>query len=120
MLRAEDVETQAAAIKALGALGAPEGLGAVLPFSEDPSWVLRAQAAKAIGILAGPGGIPRLLDLMGDPAFPVRRNAAYALARLGPAGEAALDWVAQDPTADPFARDLATERLQWLGPGGRP
>lgn len=118
MLAMPGLEVQTAAIKALGALGIEQGLPAVLPFAEDPSWVLRAQATKAIGALAGPGGIPRLLDLLCDPVFDVRRNAAYALYHLGPSGTAALEWVAGDASADPFARDLALERLQWLTPGG--
>lgn len=114
MLAIEDVDVQAVALKALGALGLPDALPSVLPFAGSESWVLRGQAAKAIGTLAGPSGIPRLLDLLCDPAFEVRRNAAYALAHMGPAGAEALEWVAGDPGADAFARDLAKERLQWL------
>jgi HEAT repeat protein len=116
MLETGETELQAASLKALGAIGMPESLPAVMPFSDHPDWVLRAQAAKAIGILAGPGAIPRLLDLICDPVFDVRRNAAHALLRVGASGIEALHWLAQDPAADPFARDLALERLQWEGP----
>jgi HEAT repeat protein len=114
MLTRPNLEVQAAALKALGAIGDPQALPDVFPFGRDPSWILRAQAAKTIGSLAGPGAIPLLLELLGDPVFDVRRNAAQAMASLGPAGREALAWVAQDPGADPFARDLALERLQWL------
>lgn len=117
MLASGPHEVQVAAIKALGALGEPSALAAVAPFAKAESWILRAQAAKAIGILGGPGGIPSLLELMGDPVFDVRRNAAYALAHMGAAGVEALAWVADDPSSDPFARDLALERLQWVGAG---
>ena len=120
MLDAADTEVEAAAIKALGSLGMPEVLPFVMPATLHPSWIIRAQAAKAIGILAGPGGVPRLLDLICDPVFEVRRNAALALSHLGAAGVEALRFLAEDAGADAFARDLAIERLQWVGPEGQP
>lgn len=116
LLEADSTEVAAAGLKALGALGSPEVLPHVLPLASHPSWIIRAQAAKAIGILAGPGGLPILLSLICDPRFEVRRNAAQALFRLGPAGVEALRVVAEDAHEDPFARDLARERLQWLDP----
>jgi HEAT repeat protein len=115
MLAVPDIELQAASLKALGALGMPQALSAVMAFADHPAWVLRAQAAKAIGVLAGPGAVPRLLELICDPVFDVRRNAAQALWKLGSAGVEALRWIALDASADPFARDLALERLQWEG-----
>lgn len=118
LLEADSTEVAAAGLKALGALGSPEVLPQVLPLAAHPSWIIRAQAAKAIGILAGPGGLPILLQLICDPRFEVRRNAAQALFRLGPAGVETLRVVADDPHEDPFARDLARERLQWLDPMG--
>ena len=120
MLAVEDTDLKAAAIKALGALGSPEALPHVLPATFNDSWVIRAQAAKAVGVLAGPSGVPRLLDLICDPVFEVRRNAALALSHLGPSGVEALRFLAEDPGADGFARDLALERLQWLEPEGAP
>ena len=119
MLKGDDPEVQAAALKALGALGNPESLSSVLPFGHHPSWVLRAQAAKAVGNLTGPAGLPFLLDLLCDAVFEVRRNAAQALLQHGSGGREALRWVSLDACADPFARDLALERLQWL-PERRP
>ena len=114
MLDSENIDLEAAAIKALGALGMPESLPYVVDRTTHESWVIRAQAAKAIGILAGPGGVSRLLELICDPVFEVRRNAALALSHLGPSGIEALRFLAEDPTADAFARDLAHERLQWV------
>ena len=116
LLDVADTDVEAAAIKALGALGNPESLPFVMPATHHPSWVIRAQAAKAVGILAGPNGVPRLLELICDPVFEVRRNAALALSHLGSAGVEALRFLAEDPGADPFARDLAIERLQWIRP----
>jgi HEAT repeat protein len=118
MLDVRDLDVEAAAIKALGSLGHPEALPFVMPATRHPSWFIRGQAAKAVGVLAGPSGIPRLLDLICDPVFEVRRNAALALSHLGPAGVEALRYLAEDPDADPFARDLAIERLQWIRPMG--
>ena len=119
MLRTGNPERQTAALKALGAIGNPEALPSVVPFARSEYWVHRGQAARAIGALAGTSAIPLLLHLLADPVFNVRRKAAKALAQLGPAGREALLWVAQDRTADPFARDLARERLHWL-PEARP
>ena len=112
LLKLGSMEVQAAALKSLGAIGNPEALGAVLPFAGHASWALRAQAAKTIGALAGVGGLGILLDLMTDRVFEVRRNAAHALADVGPAGIQALQGLLDYPEADPFARDLARERLQ--------
>lgn len=118
MLDCNDLEVESAAIKALGALGSPEALPFVLPRVSHTSWVIRAQAAKAIGILAGPKAIPSLLELICDPRFEVRRNAALALSHLGAAGVQVLRHMVEDPAADPFARDLARERLQWVDTAG--
>jgi len=116
LLNTGNTEVAAAAIKALGALGSPDVLPFVMPLAKDASWIIRAQAAKAIGILAGLGGVPVLLELICDARFEVRRNAAQALFHLGPAGVEALRVVAEDENEDPFARDLARERLQWIEP----
>ena len=118
MLDLVDEDALAAALRALGALGMPDSLPFVLPFAGHRSWILRAQAAKAMGALAGPAGIPRLLDLICDPVFAVRRNAALALSEAGPAGLSALWYLSVDPSANPFARDLARECLQWIEPAG--
>ena len=119
MLSVEQIDVQAAVLKALGALGQPEALPQVQPFAHHTEWVLRAQAAKVLGILGGVGSVPDLLELLQDSVFDVRRNAAYALSQMSAAGMEALRWVAADPQADPFARDLAEERIQWAHVGGR-
>jgi hypothetical protein len=113
MLDAANPELRILAVKAVAALGYVEALPAVRPLVADGNWVLRSQAATALGILAGADAVPSLVELMADPVFEVRRHAAQALFRLGPAGAAALRGLAGDPRSDPFARDLALERLQW-------
>jgi hypothetical protein len=114
MLKLDDLELQCCAIKALAALGTAQCAAAVLPFAKHPSWILRAQAATAIGKLAGPLGTPVLLGLLCDGTFEVRRNAAHALVQCGPAGIEVLRKVARHDGKDPYARDLALERVQWL------
>lgn len=119
LLHSGTLEVQAAALKALGALGNPESFTDVLPLVEHEAWVLRGQAAKVLGILGGSEAIPHLARLMGDPVYDVRRNAAYALSQLGSNGIKALERIASDADGDPFARDLASERLQWAHVRGR-
>lgn len=113
MLQFSDPELRVLAVKAITAVAYPEALPAILPLVDDPNWVIRAQAALALGILAGAEAIPKLLGLMSDQVYDVRRLAALALSRLGATGTLALLELADDPEADPFARDLALERLQW-------
>lgn len=120
MLAFPDLEARLSALKALAAVGFPEAQPAVEPFIRDPEWVLRAHAALAIGVLAGSQAVPSLLDLMADPVFAVRRNAALSLSRLGAAGLQALGRLAEAADADPFARDLALDRLQWQSYQVRP
>lgn len=119
LLEHPDDEVKAAAMKALIALGDPEGFAATLAFAFHPNWVLRSQSARAIGILGGPESIPQLLQLLTDPVFEVRRNAAASLHQLGAPGLRALEALARDMGADRFARDLALERLEWAEHRGR-
>lgn len=114
-----DREVRIAALKAVAATGHPEALARLLPFarSEDP--LLRLHAAKALGALGGVGAGPALLELLADPVFDVRRAASQGLVDSGGGGVAALRWVVEDPAADPFARDMAVERLAWAQERGR-
>ena len=118
LLQASHVDVQASALKALSALADPRTLPFVEPLTQHPSWPVRAQAAKALGLIGGPDAIPILLQLTSDPVYEVRRNAAQGLADLGHAGTAALTWLAEDTTADRFARDIAMERLEWANERG--
>jgi len=80
-----------AAVEALGKIGTPEAVAAVLEALESPSWLLRATAAQALSeancrndnVLAA---LEKRLD---DPVNLVRANALLALRTLGktfPAG----------------------------------
>jgi hypothetical protein len=119
LLHSGPLDVQAAALKALGLLGNPESFTEVLPFAGREEWVLRGQVAKILGVLGGSEAIPHLTTLMRDPVYDVRRNAAYALSQLGTSGIQALEWMSMQENGDPFARDLASERLQWAHMRGR-
>jgi HEAT repeat protein len=80
-----------AAVEALGKIGTPEAVAAILEALESPSWLLRATAAQALSeancrndnVLAA---LEKRLD---DPVNLVRANALLALRTLGktfPAG----------------------------------
>lgn len=112
------VDIQASALKALAALADPLTYSKVEPLARHEAWQIRAQAAKALGLIGGPDAIPSLIALTSDPVYEVRRNAAQGLADLGHAGASALTWLAEDPTADRFARDIARERLEWADERG--
>ena len=118
LIQSPHVDIQASALKALAALADPLTYPAVAPLVRHESWPVRAQAAKAIGLIGGPEAIPNLLELTRDPVYEVRRNAAQGLADLGHAGTSALTWLAEDPGADRFARDIAQERLEWTDERG--
>lgn len=118
LLALPNLDLQASALKALAALADPTLYERVRPLALHEAWEIRAQAARALGVLGGPGAVPDLLRLTADKVFEVRRNAAQGLADLGHAGAAALGWLAEDPEADPFARDMARERLEWADERG--
>lgn len=113
------LDVQVAALKALTALGHPEALPAIRPFITASEPVLRIHAAAALGALGGLGAVPDLMGLLADPAYEVRRTASMALHQVGSGGLSALAWVADDAEADPFARDMARERLEWAELRGR-
>ncbi|HEY3401413.1 MAG TPA: HEAT repeat domain-containing protein [Geothrix sp.] len=118
LLDVPNVDLRASALKALIILADPTVYPKVLPFASNPAWAIRAQVARALGVLGGPDAVPNLLPLMADPVFEVRRNAAQSLVDLGHAGVSALTWLADDPSADRFARDMALERLEWANERG--
>ena len=119
LLDSPEPEVLCAAMRGLHALGDPQTYPAVLRFKDDGNPVLRMQAAQSLGVLGGPGAIPELLRLLADPAYDVRRHASHSLTNLGVPGVQALEAVAADPAADPFARDMARERLEWVEHRGR-
>jgi cyclophilin family peptidyl-prolyl cis-trans isomerase/HEAT repeat protein len=102
-----DPETAARAAEALGKLGGPEALAALLAAASGPSSA-RAAAATALFRNPGPESVERLRAISSDGALPppVARAALYALARkprpeAGPVLRAALSW--NDPESAAYA-----------------
>jgi len=118
LLEVPHLNLRVAVLKALIVLADPTVYPRVLPFASSPAWEIRAQAARALGVLGGPSAIPSLLSLMADQVYEVRRNAAQGLIDLGHAGISAMTWLAEDATADRFARDIALERMEWVDERG--
>lgn len=118
LLDVPDVDLRASVLKALIILADPAIYPRVLAFAASPAWEIRTQVARALGVLGGPSAVPDLMPLMADSVFEVRRNAAQSLVDLGHAGVSALTWLAEDPKADRFARDMARERLEWADERG--
>jgi hypothetical protein len=118
LLITRHVNLQVSVLKALIILADPGSYSRVLPYAKDPAWEIRIQAARALGVLGGTAAIHELLPMITDPVFDVRRSAAQSLLELGHAGREALVFVSEDPSADPFARDIARERLEWVDERG--
>jgi HEAT repeat protein len=119
LLESQDEEVIVAALKALGAIGNPEAFSAVAPRLKHPSIPVRIHAVRVLGPLGGPMAMGLLVEALADLTFEVRRTAAQSLAAIGAAGTSALEWVAKDENADPFARDMAQAQLEWVGQRGR-
>jgi HEAT repeat protein len=118
LLEVPSVDLRASVLKALIILADPAVYPKVRSFASSPAWEIRTQVARALGVLGGPSAVPDLLPLMADPVYEVRRNAAQSLVDLGHSGVSALTWLADDPAADRFARDIARERLEWADERG--
>jgi HEAT repeat protein len=107
----DDLRAQAAL--ALGRVGDPEDIPALLEASADESWPVRAQVANALGMIGDVATIPTLQKLTVDEEWWVRLNASRALANMGPVGEQALASILEGE--DRFARDRAAATLEERG-----
>lgn len=81
-LDSSSAPVRAAAIEALGALGAGEGLGPVLALLQDKAVEVRRAAAGAAGKLGAKQAVPQLVKLMTDPDPDVRRASLDSLRLL--------------------------------------
>jgi HEAT repeat protein len=90
-----DVRVRAA--RALGKLGLPSSIPALLDATKTGEPAVRAEAVQALADL-GADVVPRMRELLGDPAYSVARAAARALLTLGPPGREALTEVAETDT----------------------
>ena len=106
-----DLRAQAAL--ALGTVGDPEDVPALLEAADDEGWPVRAQTASALGMIGETSSIPKLQELTLDREWWVRLNASKALANIGPAGERALASLLE--SEDRFTRDRAVATLEERG-----
>lgn len=108
------VEVRIRAARALGRVGLPSALDALIAATDDdrPA-ALRIVAARALGDLGHPGAVPRLRLLLGDPAHRLASNAARSLTALGAAGTASLEAEAAAP-GDGLAAQRARDALARL------
>lgn len=107
-----NMEIEIAAIEALGELGSPETLPALLEKLDSTSWEVRAKSASALGGIGDPTATTRLREAMRDESWWVRRAAAAAIAKL-PEGIDELYAALDDH--DLYAADAAAEALADAG-----
>ena len=109
----ENVDLKAQAALALGKIGDPDDVPALLTSCEDEEGPVRAQAAKALGMIGDISTIPTLQRLTSDRDWWVRLNASRALVNMGPVGERALVEVLA--SEDRYARHRAAATLEAQG-----
>ena len=71
------------AAAALGRIGSPQAVAALLPLAASPEGEMRATVAWALGSCKDPAATPALLKLAEDPHAPARAGAFWALGRVG-------------------------------------
>lgn len=108
-----NMDLRAQATLALGKIGNPEDIPAVVEATGDSAWPVRAQAANTLGMIGEVSAVPVLENLMTDEEWWVRLNASRALSYIGPEGEKAL--VRTLESSDHFARERAAATLEEQG-----
>ncbi len=108
-----NTDLRAQATLALGKIGNPDDVPAIVKAAGDDSWPVRVQAANALGMIGEVSTIATLEDLSTDQEWWVRLNASRALVNMGAEGEKALVRTLENP--DRFARDQAVATLQEKG-----
>lgn len=108
-----NTDLRAQAMLALGKIGNPDDVPAIVEAAGDNSWPVRVQAANALSMIGEVSTVPTLEELATDEEWWVRLNASRALMNLGPEGEKALIRILESP--DRFARDRAAATLQEKG-----
>jgi HEAT repeat protein len=109
--RVPDIRARAA--HALGTIGDPGSVPALVAALADPEWPVRAMAAKALGRIPGDDAVRPLCGALTDSQWWVRANAAEALKGKGDEGHRAL--VSMLDSKDAYAREQAVLMLQESG-----
>ncbi|MGA5206363.1 HEAT repeat domain-containing protein [Streptomyces variegatus] len=74
---------QARAVRALGLIGAPESVVALLSATRSPSQALRLRAAEAVGSFPTTEVVARLEEMAGEDDSEITRAAVRSLCRIG-------------------------------------
>jgi len=106
-------EVRISAARALGAVGGPDDLAALVAFTESARPTeLRRAVVQALGELGHPDAAPVLSWLLSDPDVRLAQQSGDALVQLGPAGVQALLQAADGPAGRVAAGSLAIARLR--------
>lgn len=90
---------------ALGALGDPVHVQAIVPLLRDHHFLVRRVAVRALGNIGNPSAVAPLLEVIGEEPR-LSRDLVYALNRIGPAGAAGLRDELRRGIEHPEARGL--------------
>ena len=108
---AGEPDLQPRIFRALGRIGHPAAMQAIMQGLGSAEWPVRASAAEAAGRSGVSDSAPRLAELLGDENWWVRFRAGEALLRLGPRGINALREASADEAPDDTRRNAATAIL---------
>lgn len=101
---------EAAAVRALGDIAAPQTFEALLALLNGPS---RAEVVTALGKLRDPRAAAALVSVLHDPAWRIRMNAAMALGPIGSEKQAAeLETLLEDEVN--VVREWAARSLETM------
>jgi HEAT repeat protein len=89
------VEVRARAARALGRMGSPRAVDALLASLEEGPVAMRVQAVWALGEIGAPQAVPALRALLVGPSRQMAEPAAVALAALGDPGLRVLKHVSE-------------------------
>jgi len=79
----DTLATRLSAVQALGSIGNPASLAAILPLASDPAERMRRQVAVTAGEIGDSLAIPVLEVLSGDSLLDVRSAAEFSLRTIG-------------------------------------
>lgn len=98
---------------ALGEIGSPDAVDAVVKAAESRSWRIRWCAAESLGDLGGKRAIATLVQALGDRDERVRNAAYLALQKIGKPAVGSLKTALRHP--DKQVRPLALKLLESIG-----
>jgi len=113
-LKDKDSDVRRAAAEALGKIGSPEAVAALIPALQDKRSDVRGSTAEALAQVGSPEAVAALIPALRDEDSDVRGSTAEALAQVGsPEAVAALIPALRDK--DSVVRRAAAEALGEIG-----